>query len=119
MSSLKFYAVTGRGFFPTDMLRYDCAEPANKFQEWRIHELAPPREKSCGEPMAWEDYYELVKEVNSEERVVYLMSDLRTAPTVERWMSFGWVVNDVAYDVDGEMIKGAPWPLTRDLNMLR
>ena len=88
MASLKYFAVTGRGFFPGDMLRYDNAEPMNeeefhKITQYTYDEAEPHHEQweKCREPIT-----------------VMLTSDQRGAPTEERWASFGWVVTDVVWD---------------------
>lgn len=68
------YKVRGRGAFPVDMLRYDCAWPndSRDLINITIHH---------GE----EDY--------NEQRVVSLRS--HREPTAARWTSFGWTVTNV------------------------
>lgn len=60
------FAVRGRSIFPFDMLRYD--------QCW-------PRTSGDVEAL-----------LHMEDRVVYLMTRSASAPTVDRWRSFGWPV---------------------------
>ena len=90
MASLKYFAVTGRGFFPDDMLRYDCAEAMNEEEYHKItqHRYDPSDEKCHG------DQYEAARDTVT----ILLTSSLRSAPTEERWASFGWVVTDVVWD---------------------
>lgn len=64
------YSVQGRGYFPTDMLRYDYAVAANTEAQLLID--APTVEERLG------------------ARVVGLVGEV--APTVARWASFGWQV---------------------------
>ena len=60
------YTVVGRGPFPTDMLRYDAAWPADTG-----HGILEPR----------------------LEREVRLRSGRE--PTIDRWRSFGWTIKDL------------------------
>ena len=66
------FTVVGRGDFPTDMLRYDRAYPANTEDALRI---APSR---YADPSNW------------DTRKVELIS--QNLPTIGRWESFGWQV---------------------------
>jgi hypothetical protein len=68
------YYVTGRGYFPFDMLRYDACWPASGEDAARIEwEFAKPGDK-----------------VRRDQRSVRLRS--YREPTVDRWTSFGWSV---------------------------
>ncbi|MCW2764023.1 MAG: hypothetical protein JWR85_4224 [Marmoricola sp.] len=60
------FTVAGRGPFPVDMLRHDCA--------W-------PREGS-----------DAAKLLTDEPREIVLLSDRLLHPTTGRWASFGWTV---------------------------
>lgn len=64
--------VTGRGEFPMDMLRRDCAWPAST-------------EDAC-------------KILDSEKRTVELVAQSRRFVTRERWASFGWKVTELDDD---------------------
>jgi len=69
------YAVEGVGDFPLDMLRHDCAYPADQESVAAIaagFRWAASRKRS------------------RETLVVRLVSD--RAPTSERWRAFGWIV---------------------------
>ena len=69
------YAVEGIGDFPLDMLRHDCAYPADQESVSAItagFRWAAARKRA------------------SELLVVRLVSD--RAPTSERWRAFGWTV---------------------------
>jgi hypothetical protein len=68
------FIVTGRGYFPYDMLRYDRAcpfsgEDASKISNGRIHD-------------------------NTSVKLV-MFSGGKDGPTKGRWSSFGWEVVDV------------------------
>ena len=65
------YKVTGTGFFPIDMLRYDCAYPASSEACLAISPASADRDK---------------------RRTVELLS--YRLPTPDRWRSFGWLVED-------------------------
>ena len=67
------YKVSGSGTFPIDMLRYDCAYPASS---------------EAVSAMGRADN----RAVHVERRTVELLSHHR--PTIDRWRSFGWVVED-------------------------
>jgi len=69
------YAVEGVGDFPLDMLRHDCAYPAD--QESVAAIMAGLR-------------WAASRKRSREVLVVRLVSD--RAPTSERWRSFGWTV---------------------------
>jgi hypothetical protein len=79
MSSIKTdrfeYAVEGIGDFPLDMLRHDCAYPAD--QESVAAMMAGLR-------------WAASRKRSRELLVVRLVSD--RAPTSERWRSYGWNV---------------------------
>ena len=64
------YRVSGVGYFPLDMLRYDAAYPANS------------------------DAVSAISSVRPEERVKRRTVELRShhRPTDDRWSSFGWTV---------------------------
>ena len=62
------YAVEGRGWFPDDMLRYDCARAATPEDQ----RLIDARGADCG------------------MRRVQLVGDV--SPMLGRWASFGWTV---------------------------
>jgi hypothetical protein len=66
------YTVTGIGGFPTDMLRYDAAWPNSPDSVQNIHDIP---------------------EVRAKRREVQLTSIQE--PTIGRWNSFMWQVNDV------------------------
>jgi hypothetical protein len=66
--TLYIYYVTGRGQFPLDMLRYDCAWPASSVDVSKI-----------------EDY-------ERKPRSVQLHS--YQEPTIARWSSFVWSVGN-------------------------
>lgn len=66
------YRVVGNGTFPTDMLRYDAAWPADTAS---AQSIAPGNRKIA------QDYE------------VFLQSSRK--PTLLRWNSFGWGVFDV------------------------
>ena len=91
MSSLKYYAVTGRGFFPTDMLRYDSASAMNETEQEKIN--ARTYDDSEPHHEQWEKCRDLT--------TICLMSDQRGAPCIERWASFGWIVTEVLFNEDG------------------
>jgi hypothetical protein len=93
MSSLKFYAVTGRGFFPTDMLRYDSAEPMNTAEAGRMAQ----RVYEPGDPETWAEQRDRVEDITT----ICLVSNQKGAPCVERWASFGWIVTDVLFNEEG------------------
>lgn len=93
MASIKFYAVTGTGFFPTDMLRYDNAEPMNTTERDIM-------ESHIYDPECEQHHHEQWKGAR-EQVSICLMSDQRGAPTVDRWRSFGWLVTNVIWDEDG------------------
>lgn len=67
MGPIYKYAVGGRGTFPADMLRHDCAWPADTLSALNI-----------------------LRE--DELREVHLFS--RERPTGDRWRSFGWWIVD-------------------------
>jgi hypothetical protein len=69
------YAVEGVGDFPLDMLRHDCAYPAD--QESVAAIMAGLR-------------WAASRKRSRELLVVRLVSN--RAPTSERWRSFGWIV---------------------------
>jgi hypothetical protein len=69
------YAVEGIGDFPLDMLRHDCAYPAD--QESVAAIMAGLR-------------WAASRRRSRELLVVRLVSD--RAPTSERWRAFGWTV---------------------------
>jgi hypothetical protein len=66
------YNVVGRGAFPFDMLRYDCAWPATSLDAGMLGPTVPDTSRS------W--------------RTIRLYSCRE--PTVDRWRSFGWTVKD-------------------------
>ena len=66
------YKVSGSGYFPVDMLRYDCAYPASSADVSAMGANSP--------------------RIDVERRTVELRSYHR--PTPDRWLSFGWVVED-------------------------
>jgi hypothetical protein len=69
------YAVEGVGDFPLDMLRHDCAYPAD--QESVAAIMAGLR-------------WAASRKRSRETLVVRLVS--HRAPTAQRWRSFGWTV---------------------------
>ena len=69
------YAVEGFGDFPLDMLRHDCAYPAD-----------PERVAAMTAGLRWAASRKRSRELLQ----VRLLS--QRAPTSERWRSFGWTV---------------------------
>jgi len=69
------YAVEGVGDFPLDMLRHDCAYPADRESVAAI---------MAG--LAWA----AARKRSRQMLLVRLVSD--RAPTAERWRTFGWTV---------------------------
>ena len=69
------YTVEGVGDFPLDMLRHDCAYPADQESVTAI--MAGLR-------------WAASRKRSRERMVVRLVSD--RAPTPERWRAFGWIV---------------------------
>ena len=67
------YKVSGSGYFPIDMLRYDCAYPASS------EAVSAMGSESRGERTV-------------QRRTVELCS--HHLPTIDRWRSFGWIVED-------------------------
>ena len=65
------YRVQGSGKLPLDMLRYDSAWPADQES---VSRMSTPRGQG------------------EERRTIRLASHHR--PTVDRWRSFGWVVEE-------------------------
>jgi len=71
------FVVTGVGYFPLDMLRYDYCYPADD---------------SAVKNIVVKGYYEI------EERSVRLARTVEgkdIQPTTGRWLSFGWQVSDI------------------------
>lgn len=64
------FTVEGRGAFPTDMLRYDCAFPARQ-----------------------DDVYAMMGDRRFDVRKVTLRSTVKP-PTEARWASFSWRVTE-------------------------
>ena len=83
----QYFAVTGQGFFPADMLRYDGAEPLNEVEAGKMNERLHDEAEDYHE--AWKRTRELI--------TICLMSDYKHAPTVARWASFGWTVTEVRF----------------------
>ena len=71
------FAVEGVGDFPLDMLRHDCAYPADKESVAAIMS-----------GLAWA----AARNRSRQMLVVRLVSD--RAPSSERWHSFGWTVTE-------------------------
>jgi hypothetical protein len=67
------YWVTGKGYFPLDMIRHDAAWPAASEDAAKLDSHWP------------------------ENRAIRLFSYRK--PTVDRWASFGWTVGDRAAEV--------------------
>jgi hypothetical protein len=67
------FLVTGRGSFPIDMLRYDRCSPKSEFDSGEIERSFQPRSHRA-------------------TRLVALIG--ATEPTVGRWESFGWKVEN-------------------------
>ncbi len=65
------FTVEGRGPFPVDMLRYDCAWPVDTHAAAKLAQDVPQA---------------------LERRVVDMRCIGPRGPTVERWRSFGWSV---------------------------
>jgi len=83
------YTVTGKGIFPTDMLRHDCAFPADTTSGFMLLSRDP-------------------RTVTLRASVLAGNKDLAVtrAITAARWASFGWSVSDIHVDeivtVEGE-----------------
>lgn len=74
------YTVSGTGRFPVDMLRYDCAWPADPAAVERISwSLDEQRRRASFDKTA---------------QPIRLASMMHS-PTVDRWRSFMWFVSDV------------------------
>ena len=71
------YRVCGKGNFPTDMLRYDMAYPAD----------GESAERLAFDALLGDDAYHAWR---SKYRIVTLKSARH--PTEARWSSFGWMV---------------------------
>lgn len=71
------FKVKGKGFFPIDMLRYDCCYPNNSEDVGRV--------RGFDDGIAGERIVELGRRVEKK-------TDL---PTNDRWKSFGWQVIEV------------------------
>lgn len=67
------FTVSGHGEFPTDMLRHDCAWPADTPSALRIGRTFDP-------------------ETKVEHRINLFVRGNREKVTVDRWRSFGWYV---------------------------
>ena len=76
MNKLYTFTVTGRGRFPMDMLRYDCAYPAGSGDGI---EIAYTLDRSVGSGDTWHTV-----QLNSHK-----------SPTPARWASFGWIVDTI------------------------
>jgi hypothetical protein len=73
------FSVIGRGEFPVDMLRHDCAFPADTSSAFRI--LTPNTR----------DEWRADREVHLRIRARALSAaSAELAVTVDRWRSFGW-----------------------------
>ena len=68
------YWVTGRGEFPIDMLRHDCAWPADNGELINRY------------------HYENDIEKRRQPRAIKMRSHQK--PEVDRWRSFGWTVSE-------------------------
>ncbi|KPK66576.1 MAG: hypothetical protein AMS21_02120 [Gemmatimonas sp. SG8_38_2] len=92
------FTVTGRGQFPTDMLRYDQCYPFGPDDAVNLY-LAP-----CDDGLHYVNDAQAAGRSTTRQVTLVHVSDRRHwAPTKDRWASFGWVVcrvNDV--DIDGE-----------------
>ena len=75
LESTALIEVTGKGDFPLDMLRHDCAWPADTISALNI---APEKDR---------DYYKV-------PRTIVLACAKRRFFTPDRWASFGWVAKD-------------------------
>ena len=69
------FTVTGRGYFPLDMLRYDACFPKGSDDVAAIENMGPPAPR----------------EVTLLRYSAY-KADVERAVTIERWRSFGWTV---------------------------
>ena len=74
--------VTGKGLFPLDMLRYDCAFPANpdsvsKMNYERAQFGSPPEARTI--------------------RLGAVTTNKACPFTPDRWRTFGWVTSDWSY----------------------
>jgi hypothetical protein len=78
MASYKLYSykVIGRGYFPADMLRYDCCWPDSPETVDKMLRT-PENDETC--------FY--------KDRTI-LMTSIQK-PRIERWNSVGWMVIDV------------------------
>lgn len=72
------YVVTGRGHFPTDMLRYDRAWPADQ------------------ESASLVDLYHYSNNIEERRALRSIRLNSYTEPTIDRWSSFGWSVGNRA-----------------------
>jgi len=70
----QIFTVTGAGFFPLDMLRYDSCWPMEREDVEKI-------DNSSSE----------VKEMRNVT-LCRIVRNKNLQPTTDRWMSFGWVV---------------------------
>jgi len=106
MSSLKYYAVTGYGFFPVSMLGWDNCEPANQRERDRMLELCSPYiygNHFSEEPSLWSEFERMVRDAGRDPHTICLMSDRKGGPDIARWNAFGWIVTEVIYAGDGSM----------------
>ena len=83
--------VAGKGQFPVDMLRHDCAYPVTEEDSsWISNMKTAAGSGSCIGPK-----YRVVREVNLICRTLH-------GPTVRRWESFSWkVLSVIAHYPDG------------------
>ena len=81
MATLKYrqsFEVSGTGSFPFDMLRYDACFPAREMKD--SYQLVPTNEKA----MLYKRTIRLCRYTEHKDRM----------PTLGRWKSFGWEVNE-------------------------
>lgn len=78
-SYLYHFTVEGKGYFPLDMLRYDCCYPAKSVDVTLIQE--------SGEPKYLKERVRIV--------LTHMSARKHWEPTVARWKSFGWDVVEV------------------------
>lgn len=69
------FIVSGNGYFPFDMLRYDCCYPK---YEREVH------------AMGWNP-----RDGDGRRTLTLRMAHAGSSPTIGRWQSFGWTVDEV------------------------
>lgn len=80
------FKVTGAGYFPIDMLRYDRAIPATELDSSRIHNTFVP---ALNDPIT----INLIRYTEGKS-----FNSFGDVPTIRRWESFGWTVADIEFE---------------------